>query len=125
MIQDKIAELKNVITLLKENTEKEIREFPVLTPEEILDCATTKDRLMKEFIIVKSELDVLMHNKSQEEIELFTDLFVDLENEMIIFKDLNKKLLMLTVPIQEMYNNLHEKMKNSQQINTKLLSKTI
>jgi len=112
-ITAKIEELQQIIDLLMTNTAKDIDDFPIMSADEIMDSANNKDNLMREFIIVKSELDVLMHGKVREEIMKYENVFIDLEEKMMQFKILNRRLMLLTIPIQEMYNEMSEKVKRS------------
>ncbi len=113
MIPKKIRELQSVIELLVVTTTKEIEDFPIMTATEILDSANKKDGLMREFIIVKSELDVLMNGISEEEILKIEDYFISLEEDMMGFKILNRRLMLLTIPIQEMYNDINSKIQQT------------
>lgn len=125
MIKRKVEELQGVIEVLLEKTTKEIEDFPIMTAEEILDCANVKDNLMREFIEVKAELDVLMHGKSHEEIMQYEDIFIGLEEKMMKFKIENRKLMLLTIPIQEMYNNINDKVKQTGSTKKNLLNTSV
>lgn len=125
MIRKKIEELQDVVQILTDKTTKEIEDFPIMTAEEILDCANVKDGLMREFIQVKAELDVLMHGKPYEEVLEYEDAFIDLEEKMMKFKIQNRRLMLLTVPIQEMYNNINEKVKQTGSRRKNLLNTSV
>lgn len=113
IITNKVKELQGVIDLLVENTQKDIDDFPVMTAEEIMDSANNKDGLMRELITVKGELDALMVPLQREEILKYESIFIDLEEKMMQFKILNRRLMLLTLPIQEMYNDINNKVKQT------------
>lgn len=109
----KIEELQGIIDLLMTNTSKDIEDFPIMTADEIMDSANNKDNLLREFIIVKGELDLLMNGKEKQDIMKYESVFIDLEEKMMQFKILNRRLMLLTIPIQEMYNDMSDRVKKS------------
>ena len=96
-----------------------------MTAEEIMDAANSKDSLMREFIIVKSELDVLMIGKTAEDLMRLEKIFIDLEEKMMEFKIQNRKLMLLTLPIQEMYEEINNKVSRVSSKGTSKLNTTI
>jgi hypothetical protein len=125
MIVKKIKELESVIEILTEKTKHELENFSTMLADDIMDAANEKDGLMREFIIVKSELDMMVNGLEMNEILKLESHFIDLEEKMMAFKIVNRRLLLLTVPIQEMYNDLNNKVRQTSTTKKNMLNTSI
>jgi len=112
--------LKNQITILEDlirNTIFELSNFNKFSPEELFRISNEKEELMKNLIFIRSEIDSYMVKHKELNLEEVNYLFQTIDNLANQMKDENKKLMILTLSMKKLYDDLVENVDNKAILN--------
>jgi flagellar biosynthesis/type III secretory pathway chaperone len=112
--------LKSQITILEDlirNTIFELSNFNKFSPEELFRIAGEKEELMKNLIFVRAEIDTLINRNSELNLKEIEYLFKNIDNLANQMKEENKKLMILTLSMKQLYDDLVENVDNKTILN--------
>jgi len=112
--------LKNQITILEDlvrNTIFELSNFNIFSPEELFRISTEKEELMKNLIFVRSEIDNIINRNDELDLKEIEYLFKNVDKLANQMKEENKKLMILTLSMKKLYDDLVENVDNKTILN--------
>jgi len=118
-LNDYLTKQNDLILEMIKNVDYELKNFHKFNANQLYEISEAKEELMENFISLKGEIDIYINNHKSE-ISENENLFKTIKKNMDIFKEKNKKLLLITLGMKELYDNIIENTEETNIINMEI-----
>jgi regulator of sigma D len=111
-LYDYLNKQSELLIEMIEHSKYELENFHTFSANKIYELSEYKEEMMLNFISLKGEIDIYVENHS-DEIEENKKMIIKIQDNMEIFKLENKKLMLVTMSMKRLYDDISEKTENS------------